>query len=489
MSSYTLSTSMQNSNALRACKQNRMYDDREYVLGLVRLNGESLKDVTPELRDDSEVVLTAIEHTGIAAQYASSRLKGDASFMMQAFMRDHRSLRYATPALRNDGEFMYQAMSVSSTAFVLLSDELKQDRQFMTAAINKCAHKDLLGHVSIKLRADYEFVLLCVSMNGLALEHAAEKLKDDKDLVLAAVRQNGMALKFASRRAKCDREVVITAVSQNAMAQTYVPPELRKDRAIVLSANRARVRGRGSASTRCSTAPAVSDHVPSGADFRENSRPATSSGGSKSRRTSSRKSLMSNVLRKSSFSRAMAMQTEENHNNEPELSTGSNKPQLQSLKDVLGDGVSGKLAGVDSSEYSALAENQLTPDCSGIRLNAKSCWRAPDQQSQSFEVVGGNPALTPAARKFVKQQALLALQGRATQSRSSSNPGVSRSSSNLSMILHDQTSLASKKPVAEFSSTPSGFPASNFRPGLVAGAASATPGTSGRSTLVRPQTR
>merc|ERR1719454_2089869 len=92
-------------------------------------------------------------------------------------------------------------------AFMFLAEELKQSSEFMSAAISKGAHRDILRHVSPNLQANYEFVLLCVSMNGLALEHADHALRDDKDVVLAAVGQNVQALAYASSRLKQDRDV------------------------------------------------------------------------------------------------------------------------------------------------------------------------------------------------------------------------------------------------------------------------------------------
>lgn len=348
-----------------------MHKNRDYVLGMVRRSGIALEHAAPELRDDAEVVFAAISQTGVAAQYASSRLRRDPDFMMQAFIKDHRTLKYAAPDLRSDASFMNRAMGVSSMAFMFLSEELKHNSEFMSVALSKGAHRDILRHVSPSLQANFEFVLLCVSMNGLALEHAGGALRDDKDIVLAAVRQNAYALAYASSRLKQDCDV--------KHASKGIEHSLEKS----MTAKRG------------STAPTAS--TLSNNECLDNWDPATSSAASRSTGSCRKNSLLSTVLRKSSFANALAMCAEDRPKRQTAM---SQNPRLQTLKDALGDGLS------DTSMRLPIRDSPL-PDY---------LLHPPD--ARDVKRYGKLAGMTPATRSFVRDQAKKSL------AQSSSMPAV-----------------------------------------------------------------
>lgn len=348
----------QEAERCRKAKNWKCCENRYYVLNLVQVNGTALEHVKPEFQDDAEVAMVAVSQTGLAAQYASSRLRGDPEFMLEAFAKDPSSLKYASHELRNDADFMHAALDVSGVAFTFLTDELKRSSTFMRAAISKGVHKDLLQHVPAKLRADQEFVLLCVSMNGLALEHAADELKSDKDIVLAAVRQNRCALQFASPQLKRDREVMLAVQSQNAPMQDL-----------------GRIR-------RCSTAPSANRFMLSNSDHSERQRPASSSS---TQRGKKRNSLMSTMLRKSFAAEVLTASTDREHSCQAVV---LHEPQRQSLRDALGQGLHWKpfrSAGLQVQEWPGEPEHLLQP--------------------QNVKRHGKLSAMTPATRQFVREQA------------------------------------------------------------------------------------
>ena len=79
------------------------------------------------------------------------------------------------------------------------------------------------------LRADRDFVLAAVRVDGVTLQHAAESLKADREVALEAVRTRGGALRFAAEPLKADRGVVLEAVQQNDHALRYAAAPLKAD--------------------------------------------------------------------------------------------------------------------------------------------------------------------------------------------------------------------------------------------------------------------
>jgi len=450
MSFYVPSTCMQNANALKFYRESRLHD-RDFTLGQVKGNGMYLERVLPEFKDDKEVVLTAISQDGLAAEYASSRLRGDPNFMLQAFSRDIRSLKYATHELRNNAEFMERAFDVSSMAFTLVGAQLKRNRQIMIDAMDSCARKDLLKHVSEKLQAEYEFVSLCVSVNGLALEHAVEKLRDDADIVLAAVKQHGLALKFASSRLKHNRDVVLAAVSENPMALDYVHPDLRSDRAVVLCASRS---GSPSAGSRPATAPEL------GFDSYQR----------QFRTPGARKSLMSTVLSKNPFARALTMG----------VSTGIVRKNYEAEVRKSASGQGGSIMLLDTKEDEAIQKQSkcyhsfalaVCVDDDGYFNHAENTLvpyverRTSSKERKEPKHLAG---LTPAAKAFVKAQAPLYL-------------------GDLRRTSHGKTAAASKKRKNQLVKTD---PRCSYScPSLSVGVETATPVADWQSAFVRPKTR
>lgn len=58
-------------------------------------------------------------------------------------------------------------------------------------------------------------------------------LRDDAEFVLDCVSKNGLALEYASKRLKMNMMIVETAIKQNPNALPYASPDVRNDPGIV----------------------------------------------------------------------------------------------------------------------------------------------------------------------------------------------------------------------------------------------------------------
>ena len=183
---------------------NRKYNDKDYMLAAVRLDGRALARASERLKDDWDVVLAAVQ------QYVWAALDN------------------ASDRLKDNGDFMRAAVQENSSAVVYASDRLKDNRDFMLVAVQKNV-RAALDNASDRLKDDENFMLAAVRKYTRAFDYASDRLKNDRNFVLAAVRENGWILPYVSDQFKNDREIARAAVQQDGSAITCIGEQLRQE--------------------------------------------------------------------------------------------------------------------------------------------------------------------------------------------------------------------------------------------------------------------
>jgi len=235
------------------------WEDKDYVLGQVRVDGLNLKQA-PNFNNDNEVVLAAVKQDSWALQYASEDLKNDADVVKEAVGKVGWTLAHASTALKGDFAVVKAAVENDGRALKHASGDLQNNRDVVLAAVEqkgwalKYASKALqsdeelvikavkndplaLQFVSVEVKEkNADLVKEAVKQNGLALQYASDELRKDIALVKEAVEQNGGALQFVSIDLRNDRDLVLAAVEQNGGALQFVSIDLRNDRDLVLAA-------------------------------------------------------------------------------------------------------------------------------------------------------------------------------------------------------------------------------------------------------------
>jgi len=105
--------------------------DRDFMLQVVRENGEALQYASPDLRRDRGVVLEAVRQNGFALQFAATDLRGDADLVLEAVRQTGLALQFATQDLRSNREIVTEAVRQSGWALEYAAPELHQDPSLM----------------------------------------------------------------------------------------------------------------------------------------------------------------------------------------------------------------------------------------------------------------------------------------------------------------------------------------------------------------------
>jgi len=108
-------------------KTAKMWNEKEFVLPLVTMQGSALQYATTQVKANKEVVLAAVSNKGTALQYASNDVKQDKDVVLAAVQQDGSSLQYASEDLRKNQEVVLEAVRKTPTALKYALDNLNQD--------------------------------------------------------------------------------------------------------------------------------------------------------------------------------------------------------------------------------------------------------------------------------------------------------------------------------------------------------------------------
>ena len=210
-------------------------NDKNLVITAVKHHGYALQYASEQLQNDKDVVIaaiTAVDQYSNTLQYASEELRNDKDVVITAVGRNGNALQYASEELRNDKDVAMAALINSTEAFKYVSERLQSDKEFILHAIGQkdedAVDDDLDYYISDnipeKLKADKDFVLEMVKVNGMVLGCVSDELKVDKDVVTLAVKNNGKAYAHFEWEDETfyDKEIILAAAS-NGGTPSVIP--------------------------------------------------------------------------------------------------------------------------------------------------------------------------------------------------------------------------------------------------------------------------
>lgn len=212
---------------------NRKWDDKAYVLDIVKANSDSLWYTSPRLKNDEEVVLAAIEKYTYQMRHASDRLKNDKKFILAAVQTNGKVIEYAAKPLQEDRDVVLAAIAQNGSV-LKQAVKFNNDKEIVSAALKHGAY--FIEFAGNELKNDREFMFAAIQSGSMhALVCMGDTLKNDKDAMLALVRQNGPALKHVGDQLKKDADVVSAAIEHEFWVRCYASPEILNDKKVLLA--------------------------------------------------------------------------------------------------------------------------------------------------------------------------------------------------------------------------------------------------------------
>lgn len=237
--------------------------DREFITEAVKINGDALAQASEELQRDKELYLLAVETCNRYGNLPPipAAWKSDRKFISEALQKNGSVLEQASEELRSDREILMQVAAKNDGAYrdTKLSAELKADKEFLLKLLSLDGRfllriyegKVMPDEVDMDLvRAaiaqnysavlvfsyqalhDRDFVKQLVNIHGRVLEYLAPQFRDDEELVYDAV-VTYRAFEFASNRLKNDEAFLMKILDKNPSCIAYAPVKYREDRALM----------------------------------------------------------------------------------------------------------------------------------------------------------------------------------------------------------------------------------------------------------------
>jgi len=115
-------------------KTDEMWNEQDFVLPLVKMQGSALQYAKTQLKANKQVVLAAVSNRGTALLHASNTMKQDKDVVLAAVQQDGSSLQYASEELRRNKEVALEAVRQTPMALKFASDGLNQDLDCLKAS-------------------------------------------------------------------------------------------------------------------------------------------------------------------------------------------------------------------------------------------------------------------------------------------------------------------------------------------------------------------
>lgn len=163
-----------------------LYDDREFVLKLLSVNGQCIFKVRKYIEIDEEILLTAIGQYYGAAAFIPWERRSDREYALKISKISGRTLSYFSEELRDDEEIVFNCASRSYRAFESASDRLKNDGEFLNKLL--FANPACLAYAGRKFRCDRQLCEKLMEIHPYVYRYVSKELKGDVEFIVKAMR-------------------------------------------------------------------------------------------------------------------------------------------------------------------------------------------------------------------------------------------------------------------------------------------------------------
>jgi hypothetical protein len=241
---------------LRLCPPH-LKKDRNFVLSVIKYNGNQLQYADKVLKADKELVLIAASNSKYLMQ-AESKWRDDYDVVLTSIVNNHGALlEFASDRLRDNETIAQFAIQKNASAFKFASIRLRynvelaliaKDLQFCPEELRRNKNLAILSirdraiqfeYCSTELQNDEDAVHTAATNPFDTLLHVPNKFKNNPDIVCQATYQQPNLFEFASEEMKRNRCIVLYLIS-NQCEEIYdkIPDELFSDKDFVLKAIR-----------------------------------------------------------------------------------------------------------------------------------------------------------------------------------------------------------------------------------------------------------
>jgi len=204
--------------------------DEEVVTAAILNKGSALQYAANQFKANKDVALAAVTNEGGAAFLHVAKtgvMWKDKDFVLSMVRMQGNALQYVDKhaEIWSDQEFVLRMVEMQGNALKFAADHLRADKKVVVAAIKESSDALEFVDKNATLWEDEAVVLSLVQSTGRALQFASEQLKENKEVVLAAVRTTPTAVRFASAKMTRDCDVMKDDRKEDREQQGYAHRE------------------------------------------------------------------------------------------------------------------------------------------------------------------------------------------------------------------------------------------------------------------------
>jgi len=213
----------------------RLRDDKDVALSLTSVSKQTLDKhfinlyvFSDRLRDDKDVVLAYVGKNGEDLQHASYRMRSDAEVARLA-ANNRKAIQFIAPVLWQDKDFV---ISMSTSPYSKEAFERIPERFMDDADVMKAYSSPFFGRLALaseRLLHDKAFMLDMIKVNSMVMEYVPEELKKDPGFMLDAIKTDKMTASYMDRSLRKDVDFMIDVIKVDASLYNLASPSVSGD--------------------------------------------------------------------------------------------------------------------------------------------------------------------------------------------------------------------------------------------------------------------
>lgn len=200
-------------------------DDEEFILEVIKLDGETIAYASSRILENDVIVLEAIKNTTTFMLYHQlfRKYNTDKDLVIELIKNSHSQnfLKYLSLDLRDDKDIVYSAICKSGYELEYASDRLKSDEEIVLKALEKDSSaiihmsNDLINNKSFILKITQKFRFYSSDILKL-MESFSKELLNDKELILHLLNttSNIDVVKLAGHKIKNDLDIHVAKLKR-----------------------------------------------------------------------------------------------------------------------------------------------------------------------------------------------------------------------------------------------------------------------------------
>ena len=233
--------------------------DKDIIDAALKQNVENWRFIPKDFLYKKDVFLLVLNYVSKYEFFRGmpDKLKDDKEVILEIVKRDGYDLNVASPRLKDDEEVAMVAAESNASALFYMSDRVKKNKEIVLKALSDYHDAGsgtefaLTKYIPEELRDDYDVALALVKGSGYCLKGFSERLIDNEDIVKVAVshphelsdqyileypKRVEFSYQYASPRLRNDKEIVRLAVKNNPALYSWLPLSLRDDKEMAIEA-------------------------------------------------------------------------------------------------------------------------------------------------------------------------------------------------------------------------------------------------------------